>query len=154
MLKEQESDGSWYGRWGLNYVYGTWTALCSLNAAGMPHDDPRMKRGAQWLVSIQNEDGGWGEGGESYKLDYRGYERAPSTASQTAWALMGLMAAGECRIIGRSRVASSICSVSSASMVCGTKRASPRPVSRACSICVTTAIASSSRSGRWRVSVI
>ncbi|MFM0361324.1 squalene--hopene cyclase [Paraburkholderia sediminicola] len=95
MLKEQESDGSWYGRWGLNYIYGTWTALCSLNAAGLPHDDPRMKRAAQWLLSIQNEDGGWGEGGESYKLDYRGYERAPSTASQTAWALMGLMAAGE-----------------------------------------------------------
>jgi squalene-hopene/tetraprenyl-beta-curcumene cyclase len=61
----------------------------------MPHDDPRMKRGAQWLLSIQNADGGWGEGGESYKLDYRGYERAPSTASQTAWALLGLMAAGK-----------------------------------------------------------
>jgi squalene-hopene/tetraprenyl-beta-curcumene cyclase len=95
MLQEQESDGSWYGRWGLNYIYGTWTALCSLNAAGMPHDDPRIKRAAQWLLSIQNPDGGWGEGGESYKLDYRGYERAASTASQTAWALMGLMAAGE-----------------------------------------------------------
>ncbi|MGF6541135.1 squalene--hopene cyclase [Paraburkholderia youngii] len=95
MLQEQESDGSWYGRWGLNYIYGTWTALCSLNAAGMSHDDPHMRRAVQWLVSIQNEDGGWGEGGESYKLDYRGYERAPSTASQTAWALLGLMAAGE-----------------------------------------------------------
>ncbi|WP_345815648.1 squalene--hopene cyclase [Paraburkholderia sp. PREW-6R] len=95
MLKEQEADGSWYGRWGLNYIYGTWTALCSLNAAGLPHEDPRMKRAAHWLLSIQNEDGGWGEGGESYKLDYHGYERAPSTASQTAWALMGLMAAGE-----------------------------------------------------------
>jgi squalene-hopene/tetraprenyl-beta-curcumene cyclase len=95
MLQEQESDGSWYGRWGLNYIYGTWTALSSLNATGMPHDDPRMKRAAQWLLSIQNPDGGWGEGGESYKLDYRGYERAPSTASQTAWALLGLMAAGE-----------------------------------------------------------
>ncbi|NIF77001.1 squalene--hopene cyclase [Paraburkholderia sp. Cy-641] len=95
MLNEQESDGSWYGRWGMNYIYGTWTALCSLNAAGMPHDDPRMKRAVQWLLSIQNKDGGWGEGGESYKLDYRGYERAPSTASQTAWALLGLMAVGE-----------------------------------------------------------
>jgi squalene-hopene/tetraprenyl-beta-curcumene cyclase len=94
MLKEQESDGSWYGRWGMNYIYGTWTALCSLNAAGMTHDDPRMKRAAQWLVSIQNDDGGWGEDGTSYKLDYRGYERAPSVASQTAWGLLGLMAAG------------------------------------------------------------
>jgi squalene-hopene/tetraprenyl-beta-curcumene cyclase len=54
----------------------------------------RIKRAAQWLVSIQNEDGGWGEDGASYKLDYRGYERAPSTASQTAWGLLGLMAAG------------------------------------------------------------
>ncbi|KVQ74250.1 squalene--hopene cyclase [Burkholderia ubonensis] len=95
MLKEQEPDGSWYGRWGMNYVYGTWTALCSLNAAGLGPDDPRVKRGAQWLLSVQNKDGGWGEDGESYKLDYRGYEQAPSTSSQTAWALLGLMAAGE-----------------------------------------------------------
>ncbi len=95
MLKEQEADGSWYGRWGMNYVYGTWTALCSLNAAGLGHDDPRVKRGAQWLLSVQNADGGWGEDGDSYKLDYRGYEPAASTSSQTAWALLGLMAAGE-----------------------------------------------------------
>ena len=54
-----------------------------------------MKRGAQWLLSIQNKDGGWGEDGDSYKLNYRGFEQAPSTASQTAWALLGLMAAGE-----------------------------------------------------------
>ena len=54
-----------------------------------------MRKAADWLVAIQNADGGWGEDGDSYKLDYRGYERAPSTASQTAWALLGLMAAGE-----------------------------------------------------------
>src|SRR5690606_18807100 len=54
-----------------------------------------IQRAAAWLASIQNPDGGWGEDGASYKLDYRGYERAPSTASQTAWALLGLMAAGE-----------------------------------------------------------
>ncbi|QCP52234.1 squalene--hopene cyclase [Trinickia violacea] len=95
LLKEQEADGSWYGRWGMNYIYGTWTTLCALNAAGMPHDDPRIKRAAQWLISIQNEDGGWGEDGTSYKLNYRGYEKASSTSSQTAWALIGLMAAGE-----------------------------------------------------------
>ncbi|HEY1609143.1 MAG TPA: squalene--hopene cyclase [Paraburkholderia sp.] len=94
MLREQEADGSWYGRWGMNYIYGTWTALCSLNAGGLAHDDPRMKRAVQWLVAIQNDDGGWGEDGTSYKLDYRGYEPATSTASQTAWALLGLMAAG------------------------------------------------------------
>src|SRR5579863_76234 len=95
LLKEQEADGSWYGRWGMNYIYGTWTTLCALNAAGMSHDDPRIKRAARWLISIQNDDGGWGEDGTSYKLNYRGYEKAPSTSSQTAWALIGLMAAGE-----------------------------------------------------------
>ncbi|WP_375541699.1 squalene--hopene cyclase [Paraburkholderia sp. CNPSo 3281] len=94
LLEEQEADGSWYGRWGMNYIYGTWTALCALNAAGLGHDDPRMTRAVQWLVQIQNDDGGWGEDGTSYKLEYRGYERATSTASQTAWALLGLMAAG------------------------------------------------------------
>ncbi len=95
LLKEQEADGSWYGRWGMNYIYGTWSALGALNAVGMAFDDPRMRRAAQWLVSIQNADGGWGEDGTSYKLEYRGYERAASTASQTAWALLGLIAAGE-----------------------------------------------------------
>ncbi|WP_277187508.1 squalene--hopene cyclase [Caballeronia sp. BR00000012568055] len=94
IVKDQLRDGSWYGRWGMNYVYGTWSALCALNAAGIASTDTRMKRGADWLVSIQNADGGWGEAGESYKLDYHGYEQAPSTASQTAWALLGLMAAG------------------------------------------------------------
>jgi len=94
ILRGQERDGSWYGRWGLNYIYGTWTALCALNAAGLPLTDSRIQRAAHWLISIQNADGGWGEGGESYKLDYRGYEAAPSTASQTSWALLGLMAAG------------------------------------------------------------
>ena len=94
IVRGQERDGSWYGRWGLNYIYGTWSAMCALNAAGVAPTDPRMKRGADWLVGIQNSDGGWGEDGESYKLDYRGYEQAPSTASQTAWALLGLMAAG------------------------------------------------------------
>ena len=95
LRRTQLAEGSWFGRWGMNYIYGTWSVLCALNAVGIDHDAPEMRKAADWLVAIQNEDGGWGEDGSSYKLDYRGYERAPSTASQTAWALLGLMAAGE-----------------------------------------------------------
>jgi len=95
LRKTQLADGSWYGRWGMNYIYGTWSVLCALNAVGLDRDAPEMRKAAQWLVAVQNEDGGWGEDGSSYKLDYRGYERAPSTASQTAWAVLGLMAAGQ-----------------------------------------------------------
>jgi squalene-hopene/tetraprenyl-beta-curcumene cyclase len=90
----QLQDGSWHGRWGMNYIYGTWSALSALNAAGLDSDADHVRSGADWLISIQNPDGGWGEDGTSYKIGYRGYERAPSTASQTAWALLGLMAAG------------------------------------------------------------
>jgi squalene-hopene/tetraprenyl-beta-curcumene cyclase len=95
LKRTQLADGSWYGRWGMNYIYGTWSVLCALNAAGVSHAAPEMRKAAAWLIAIQNTDGGWGEDGTSYKLDYKGYERAPSTASQTAWALLGLMAAGE-----------------------------------------------------------
>jgi squalene-hopene/tetraprenyl-beta-curcumene cyclase len=97
IVRGQERDGSWYGRWGLNYIYGTWSAMCALNAAGVAPTDPRMTRAADWLIGIQNADGGWGEDGDSYKLEYRGHEPAPSTPSQTAWALLALMAAGEVR---------------------------------------------------------
>ncbi|MBM3530027.1 MAG: squalene--hopene cyclase [Alphaproteobacteria bacterium] len=95
LRRTQLPDGSWYGRWGMNYIYGTWSVLCALNAAGVDLKSPVVRKAAAWLVSIQNPDGGWGEDGSSYKLDYRGYERAPSTASQTAWALLGLMASGD-----------------------------------------------------------
>ena len=91
----QLKDGSWFGRWGVNYIYGTWSALAGLNAAKADLKSPMIRKAVDWLISIQNEDGGWGEDCDSYKLDYSGYERAPSTASQTAWALLGLMAAGE-----------------------------------------------------------
>lgn len=99
LLREQEADGSWYGRWGVNYVYGTWSALTALNAAGLPHNHPAMRRAVGWLLERQNEDGGWGEDGMSYparggtRPDAR--EAAPSSASQTAWGMLALMAAGE-----------------------------------------------------------
>ncbi|HWM45566.1 MAG TPA: squalene--hopene cyclase [Xanthobacteraceae bacterium] len=95
LRKEQHPEGSWYGRWGMNYIYGTWSVLCALNMLGLDPQTPEIRRASNWLASIQNDDGGWGEDGMSYKLDYRGYEPAPSTASQTAWALLGMMAAGD-----------------------------------------------------------
>lgn len=93
--KEQEADGSWFGRWGVNYVYGTWSVLCALNAAGLTGAHPMVARAVTWLKEVQNPDGGWGEDCDSYALDRKGHRPAPSTASQTAWALLGLMAAGE-----------------------------------------------------------
>jgi squalene-hopene/tetraprenyl-beta-curcumene cyclase len=95
LRRTQRDDGSWYGRWGMNYVYGTWSVLSALNAARFAHGAPEMRKAVAWLAAIQNSDGGWGEDASSYKLDYSGYEAAPSTPSQTAWALLGLMAAGE-----------------------------------------------------------
>jgi squalene-hopene/tetraprenyl-beta-curcumene cyclase len=99
LLAEQEANGAWYGRWGVNYVYGTWSALTALNAAGLPPGHPAMRRAAAWLKAAQNPDGGWGEDGDTYPR--RGGTRpdadlrmGPSTASQTAWALLALMAAG------------------------------------------------------------
>jgi squalene-hopene/tetraprenyl-beta-curcumene cyclase len=93
--KEQEPDGSWFGRWGVNYVYGTWSVLCALNMAGLTREHPMVAKAVAWLVTIQNPDGGWGEDCDSYALERRGHIPAPSTASQTAWALLGLMAVGE-----------------------------------------------------------
>ncbi len=99
LRKTQLPEGSWYGRWGLNYIYGTWSVLCALNAAGVGHRDPMVRKAADWLLSVQNADGGWGEDAASYRLDYKefdkGFDGGPTTASQTAWALLGLMAAGE-----------------------------------------------------------
>jgi squalene-hopene/tetraprenyl-beta-curcumene cyclase len=93
LRREQEQDGSWFGRWGTNYIYGTWSVLNALNAAGLPPTDPAVARASDWLISVQREDGGWGEDEESYADAPHG-RFTQSTPSQTAWALLGLMAAG------------------------------------------------------------
>ncbi|QJE01828.1 squalene--hopene cyclase [Massilia forsythiae] len=92
LLRAQERDGSWYGRWGMNYVYGTWSVLCALGAAGLGPDAAPVARARGWLASVQNRDGGWGEDARSYEPAQAGFVGAPSTASQTAWAMLGLMA--------------------------------------------------------------
>jgi squalene-hopene/tetraprenyl-beta-curcumene cyclase len=91
---QQEEDGSWFGRWGVNYIYGTGAAVPALVRAGVDAADPRIRRAVRWLEDHQNPDGGWGEDLRSYVDDgWRG--RGASTASQTAWALLALLAAGE-----------------------------------------------------------
>jgi squalene-hopene/tetraprenyl-beta-curcumene cyclase len=93
LRQQQEPDGSWFGRWGTNYIYGTWSVLCALNAAGIPADDPMVANAVAWLLDHQRPDGGWGEDCESYADAPHG-DYTTSTPSQTAWALLGLMAAG------------------------------------------------------------
>jgi squalene-hopene/tetraprenyl-beta-curcumene cyclase len=91
LLKTQEQDGSWYGRWGVNYLYGTFLALRGLRAAGSP-DSNVFRRAADFVQAHQNNDGGWGESCLSYEVNR--FVAAPSTPSQTAWALLSLLSAG------------------------------------------------------------
>ncbi|MBA2535919.1 MAG: squalene--hopene cyclase, partial [Actinobacteria bacterium] len=98
LLREQEADGSWFGRWGVNYVYGTAAALPALAAAGIGPDHPAMRRAVAWLKRVQNANGGFGEDLRSYEDGEKGSAwrgRGSSTPSQTAWGLLGLVAAGE-----------------------------------------------------------
>jgi squalene-hopene/tetraprenyl-beta-curcumene cyclase len=93
LLTHQKEDGSWYGRWGVNYLYGTFLALRGLEAAGTPASHSSVSQAAGWIRQVQNRDGGWGESCASY--DAHHFVSAPSTPSQTAWALIGLSAAGD-----------------------------------------------------------
>jgi squalene-hopene/tetraprenyl-beta-curcumene cyclase len=94
LKREQEADGPWYGRWGVNLIYGTGAVLPALEAVGEDMRAPYVRRAVDWLLEQQNADGGWGEQVESYEAaEWRG--QGPSTASQTGWALLALLAAGE-----------------------------------------------------------
>ncbi len=96
IYREQESDGSWFGRWGVNYLYGTFLVLRGLEAMGIWNHEPQIQQAAEWIRMVQNADGGWGESCASYDNPaLRGI--GPSTASQTAWAILGLLAAGDTR---------------------------------------------------------
>ncbi len=93
---EQEEDGSWFGRWGTNYIYGTWSVLLGLEQTSIPKTDPLFTKAASYLKSVQREDGGWGEDNKSYdNIEKYAGKYHFSTAFQTAWAVIGLMAAGE-----------------------------------------------------------
>jgi squalene-hopene/tetraprenyl-beta-curcumene cyclase len=93
--REQETEGSWFGRWGTNYIYGTWSVLAAFNAAGIAPGSPEVRRAVEWLLARQHPDGGWGESSNSYFPGAAHGEAPYSTASQTSWALLGLMAAGQ-----------------------------------------------------------
>ena len=96
VIKEQETDGSWFGRWGVNYLYGSGAVLPALEAVGEDMSQPYIRRCVNWLLDHQNDDGGWGESCGSY-VDPAMHGVGPSTASQTAWALLGLVSAGDYR---------------------------------------------------------
>ncbi len=171
LLRAQEPDGSWFGRWGANYVYGTGAVVPALIAAGVRPGKPPIRRAVGWLREHQNPDGGWGEDLRSY--DDPGWAgRGESTASQTAWALLALLAAGEAgeaEDAGRPatrrrtrRPATTACGAASAGWpptsartAAGTSRSSPAPGSPATSTSTITSTGSSSRSARsavtWRV---
>lgn len=93
LRRSQEADGAWFGRWGVNYIYGTWQVLEGLRAVGVPGDDPAVRNAVEWLVSKQQAGGGWGESPASYADESLAGVGTP-TASQTAWAVAGLVAAG------------------------------------------------------------
>lgn len=95
LLRVQERDGSWYGRWGVNYIYGTFLALRGLRAAGVSEHEPSVQRALEFIRAYQNHDGGWGESCASY--DENRFVPNPSTPSQTAWAILALIAGGDLR---------------------------------------------------------
>jgi squalene-hopene/tetraprenyl-beta-curcumene cyclase len=92
---EQEHTGAWFGRWGTNYIYGTWSVLAAFEIAGVPQDDLAVQRAVAWLKRVQRADGGWGEDNDTYLRPETAGQAHESTSFQTAWAMLALMAAGE-----------------------------------------------------------
>jgi squalene-hopene/tetraprenyl-beta-curcumene cyclase len=95
LRSEQTPEGSWFGRWGTNFIYGTWSVLNAFGHAGIGPEDAAVRRAINWLVASQNPDGGWGESNDTYARKPRAGERTPSTPYQTAWALLGLISVGQ-----------------------------------------------------------
>ena len=146
LLDAQEADGSWFGRWGANHVYGTGAVVPALIAAGMSADAPAVRAAVRWLEDHQNDDGGWGEDLRSYD-DPAWIGRGESTASQTAWALLALLAAGE--RLGRGRRRRRVSRPYPArGRRLGRGPRTPAPASPATSTSTTRSTGSSSRSGR------
>ena len=154
LRRTQLADGSWYGRWGMNYIYGTWSVLCALNAAGIDHGAPEMRKAADWLVADPERRRRLGRG----RLELQA--RLSRLRTRAVDGLTDRVGAarpdgrGRRSIIRRSGAASPTSWRRKAPTASGTSRATPRPVFRACSICATTAIRNSFRCGRWRATAI
>ena len=145
---QQEPDGSWYGRWGVNYIYGVWSALIALNMAGESPDQPAIHRAIRWLNQIQNQDGGFGETTDDY-IYHRYAPAGKSVPSQTAWALMALTAAGQTHPTARAAPPHGFWKASRRAD-CGATPSIPARASRACFTCNIMAIRRISRSSPWR----
>jgi squalene-hopene/tetraprenyl-beta-curcumene cyclase len=111
LLREQEADGSWFGRWGVNHLYGTGAALPALEACGIPSEHPAMRRAVDWLDAVQQEHGGFGEDIRSYADPAWRGRASFATPSQTTWALLGYVAAGNAEDQGARRAADYLCDV-------------------------------------------
>ena len=150
LQRNQSAEGSWWGRWGVNHIYGTFSALLGLRAIHADLREPWIRRAVSWLKSVQNPDGGWGESCLSDKdPNWRG--RGDSTASQTAWALIGLIA-GEDGVSDNVCAECDGCSSGRIPPARGMRPRSPATGSRIISTCATTCIRTIFRCSRWRIS--